>query len=114
MGLVGAGKHGSRYAQHIVADLPREIRLVALWRRDREAGEAAARQYGCRYEPDVARLLAERIRGAVEALEPEGIGQVTISAGVARFENDYDFSATLRTADKRLYQAKASGRNTVV
>jgi predicted dehydrogenase len=70
MGLVGAGKHGSRYAHHIVADLSREIRLVALWRRDREAGEAAARQYGCRYEPDVARLLAASDIDAVAIVVP--------------------------------------------
>jgi PleD family two-component response regulator len=37
-----------------------------------------------------------------------------VSAGAAEFENDYDFAATLRTADRRLYQAKAAGRNCVV
>jgi diguanylate cyclase (GGDEF)-like protein len=63
---------------------------------------------------DLARVLAERVRIAVEALDTHGIGPVTISAGVARFENDYDFAATLKTADRRLYQAKASGRNCVV
>jgi diguanylate cyclase (GGDEF)-like protein len=63
---------------------------------------------------DVARVLAERVRIAIEALDTHGIGPVTISAGVARFENDYDFAATLKTADRRLYQAKASGRNCVV
>jgi diguanylate cyclase (GGDEF)-like protein len=63
---------------------------------------------------DRARMLAERVRVAVEALDTRGIGQVTISAGVAGFENDYDFAATLKTADRRLYQAKASGRNCVV
>jgi diguanylate cyclase (GGDEF)-like protein len=63
---------------------------------------------------DVARMLAERVRIAVEALDTHGIGPVTLSAGVAGFENDYDFTATLKTADRRLYQAKAGGRNCVV
>ena len=63
---------------------------------------------------DVARVLAERVRLAVEALDTHGIGPITLSAGVARFESDYDFSTTLKTADRRLYQAKASGRNCVV
>jgi diguanylate cyclase (GGDEF)-like protein len=63
---------------------------------------------------DVARLLAERVRAAIEAMDTHGIGPVTISAGVAKFENDYDFGATLKTADRRLYQAKAGGRNRVV
>lgn len=58
--------------------------------------------------------LAERIRVAVEAMETHSVGRVTISAGVAKFEADYDFAATLKTADQRLYQAKAAGRNRVV
>ncbi len=60
-----------------------------------------------------ARVLAERVRVAVESLDVEGIGRVTISAGAATFETDYDFAMTLRTADQRLYQAKAAGRNRV-
>jgi diguanylate cyclase (GGDEF)-like protein len=63
---------------------------------------------------DVARALAERVRAAVEMLDTHGIGAVTISAGTARFEADYDFASTLRTADQRLYQAKAAGRNKVI
>jgi diguanylate cyclase (GGDEF)-like protein len=63
---------------------------------------------------DVARMLAERVRIAVEALDTHGLGPVTMSAGVAGFEDDYDFAATLKTADRRLYQAKASGRNCIV
>lgn len=63
---------------------------------------------------DVARTLAERVRIAVEALDTHGLGPVTLSAGVAGFENDYDFTSTLKAADRRLYQAKASGRNCVV
>ena len=60
-----------------------------------------------------AKMLAERVRLAVEALDTNGIGPVTISAGAATFETDYDFAMTLRAADQRLYQAKAAGRNRV-
>ena len=63
---------------------------------------------------ELARILADRLRAAVDALDTHGIGPVTISAGAAEFENDYEFASTLRTADRRLYQAKASGRNCVV
>ncbi len=63
---------------------------------------------------ELARILADRLRAAVEALDTHGIGPVTVSAGAAEFENDYEFASTLRTADRRLYQAKASGRNRVV
>ena len=60
-----------------------------------------------------AQMLSERVRVAVEAFETNGIGPVTISAGAATFETDYDFAMTLRAADQRLYQAKAAGRNRV-
>ena len=63
---------------------------------------------------DAARVLAERIRNAVEALDTHGIGPVTISAGASSFEKDYDFMSTLKAADRRLYQAKAAGRNCAV
>lgn len=45
------------------------------------------------------------MRIAVEALDTHGIGTITLSAGVAPFENDYDLAATLKTVDRRLYQA---------
>jgi diguanylate cyclase (GGDEF)-like protein len=63
---------------------------------------------------EAARMLAERVRATVETLDTHGIGTITISAGVARFESDYDLGAALKTADQRLYQAKSGGRNMVV
>jgi diguanylate cyclase (GGDEF)-like protein len=63
---------------------------------------------------DLARILAERVRLAIETMDTHGVGRVTVSAGVAHFDADYDFAATLRAADERLYHAKASGRNRVV
>jgi diguanylate cyclase (GGDEF)-like protein len=63
---------------------------------------------------EAARLLAERIRVGVQKLPTSGPGSVTISAGAAEFDADYDFEATLRTADRRMYEAKAAGRNCVV
>jgi diguanylate cyclase (GGDEF)-like protein len=63
---------------------------------------------------EAARMLAERIRLGVQKLPTSVPGSVTISAGAAEFDSDYDFEATLRTADRRMYEAKAAGRNCVV
>jgi diguanylate cyclase (GGDEF)-like protein len=57
--------------------------------------------------------LAERIRQAVENLPLAGIGGITASVGVAALGNDYSFDAMFAAADRRLYSAKAAGRNTV-
>ena len=65
-------------------------------------------------ELEQARKLAERIRSAVEGLPLAGIGGVTVSGGVAALGSDYSFESMFEFADRRLYSAKAGGRNTVV
>jgi diguanylate cyclase (GGDEF)-like protein len=62
---------------------------------------------------DQARRLAERIRAAVERLDTLGLGTVTISAGISALDGHYDFETMLMSADRRLYQAKTSGRNAI-
>jgi diguanylate cyclase (GGDEF)-like protein len=64
-------------------------------------------------EHEQALKLAERIRHAVENMPLAGIGGITASVGVAVLGNDYSFDAMFAAADRRLYSAKASGRNTV-
>jgi predicted dehydrogenase len=70
VGLIGVGKHGSRYAKHIHEDFP-EIGLIGLWRRNAEEGERQARQYGCRYFQTHSDLLSDKsIDAVVVALPP--------------------------------------------
>jgi diguanylate cyclase (GGDEF)-like protein len=58
-----------------------------------------------------ARTIAERARALVES---EGVGMLTISAGVATFPADAeDASSLVRHADRALYLAKAGGKNGV-
>jgi diguanylate cyclase (GGDEF)-like protein len=61
--------------------------------------------------------LAEKVRGAVEALDarvvgPEGRVQVTVSIGIAAYAGSAD--AMFEAADRALYEAKAAGKNRVV
>lgn len=57
LGIVGAGKHGSRYAAHAARDID-GLELVAVCRRDQSKGSALAEELGCDYEADVEKLLA--------------------------------------------------------
>ena len=50
---------------------------------------------------ETARQVAEKIRFGVQKLPTPAPGTVTISAGAAEFDADYDFEATLRAADRR-------------
>jgi len=64
-----------------------------------------------------ANYLANRIRVAVEErnFEHDGLNvKITISAGVALLEKDYEGRDLIDAADRALYQAKNAGRNLVV
>lgn len=70
IGLIGAGKHGTRYARHILNDLAGEVRLVAISRRDEEQGRRQAAEFACRYHADFADLVASADVDAVIVVVP--------------------------------------------
>lgn len=61
-----------------------------------------------------AESLAERIRLAVEVWEFRHVGKVTVSIGVAEYQQNTTESQAFSIADKALYEAKKAGRNRVV
>ena len=69
---------------------------------------------------DEAYLVAERLRGAVEkdyvAIQSKDADKInlTISIGLAQYEQDSERDKMFNDADKALYQAKKDGRNKVV
>ncbi|MEJ0068861.1 MAG: GGDEF domain-containing protein [Pseudomonadota bacterium] len=66
---------------------------------------------------DGAHVVAERIRGMVEAfaLETEqGTVRFTVSIGVSSYKNGKPFEQIVSRADQALYKAKQSGRNCVI
>ena len=65
--------------------------------------------------PEGLRILAERVRRAVEELEiPCFRGRITLSAGYAvQHEDDTSGWDAVNRADKALYRAKNAGRNRV-
>ncbi len=72
VGIIGVGKHGSRYAKHIREDLP-EIDLIGLWRRNTHEGKRQARQYGCRYFHTYSDLLSDTSIDAVVVVLPPAL-----------------------------------------
>ena len=69
-------------------------------------------------ELDVARMVTERVRRTVSdrPFQPKGVEplRVTISIGIAMFEDGDDTFAILKRADDALYEAKRTGRNRAV
>jgi predicted dehydrogenase len=72
VGLIGAGKHGQRYLNHILADVP-ELRVVALCRHDVERGTAQARELGCRFHAEWRDLVADPAVAGVIAVVPPSL-----------------------------------------
>lgn len=64
----------------------------------------------------LARQVAERIRQTIQSVcrSPDPNRPITVSVGLAHYENENDWPELVARADKALYQAKAAGRNRVV
>ncbi len=69
LGLIGAGKHGTRYLTHAQRDVP-GLTLAALCRQDAQAGAAQAAQVGARFFASLEELIAAREVDAVAAVVP--------------------------------------------
>lgn len=57
IGIIGVGRHGSRYARHAATDVD-GVELAAVCRRDGAEGNALAGELGCDYESDARALIA--------------------------------------------------------
>lgn len=79
-GLIGLGRHGSRYARHLLEDLP-EAELVAICRQDQVAGQAFARAKGIAFYADYRVLLQEERLDAVAVVVPPHLhGEICTTA----------------------------------
>lgn len=104
---------------HAAGDLVLEA-LARILRQSTRDVDLVARMGGeefvvvCRHTSlENCRLVAEKIRVAIEAHGFSGIGPVTASFGVAAFEEDDSIASLLGRADAAAYRAKARGRNRV-
>ena len=81
VGIVGSGVHGSRYARHILADMP-GLRLAAVSRRS-AVGLRQAREWGCVYHADWQDLVADRAVQAVVASTTPDLNPAIVTACAA-------------------------------
>lgn len=82
VGVIGAGKHGQRYLQHIRDDLP-ALRVTALSRRDARAGAQQAAELGTTFHADWRSLVDDPAVRAVIAVVPPSL-HLAIAQAVAR------------------------------
>lgn len=71
IGVIGTGKHGSRYVRHIINDVE-GLELTAICRRSAE-GELQAREWGCALFSDWQDLIAHPGVDAVVAAVPPAL-----------------------------------------
>ncbi len=107
-------RHGHQSGDRVLAEVAR--RLVSIARR----GEAVLRLGGeefawilPRTDGEGALAAAGRARDAVGGLPIEGVGRVTVSAGVCTLGDAGGADEMVRRADLMLYRAKADGRDRV-
>src|SRR5581483_2859605 len=81
VGVIGTGKHGRRYLDHLRADVP-ELRRAAIARRDPTGGAAKTRERGCALHADWRALVDDTAMEAVVAVVPPAL-HPAIAAAVA-------------------------------
>jgi diguanylate cyclase (GGDEF)-like protein len=107
--------YGHQTGDEVLAAVARRLAGVA------RAGELVARTGGEEFAwlmPETpeegAHVAAERARRAIESRPFEGVGRLTLSAGVSSNEHGSTAEELFSAADKALYLAKERGRNTTV
>jgi diguanylate cyclase (GGDEF)-like protein/PAS domain S-box-containing protein len=104
--------HGHAVGDRVLAEAAR--RLAAQTRRGELMARVGGEEFGW-ILPETgsanALVAAERARRAIEEEQFDGVGTVTVSAGVSSLEDSGDVEALMRMADRALYRAKASGGN---
>lgn len=71
VGIIGTGKHGSRYAHHLVTDLPDRLRLTAISRRSPEAKDQADRWRTTLHRDWRDLVASKQVEAVISAVTPD-------------------------------------------
>ena len=74
LGVIGMGRHGSRYVKHLLEGVP-GCHLAAVSRRDEAAGRAFAERHGVPFLADWRELVTRPEVEAVVAVTPPGLNR---------------------------------------
>jgi predicted dehydrogenase len=116
IGLIGMGRHGSRYARHLLEDLP-EVELVAVCRRDVPSGEEFARAKGIAFYANYRDLLSDdRLNAVAVVVPPDLTGPICTAAARQGlpFVVEKPLAHTLADAEKIVQEAKDNGTKGLV
>ncbi|MDA1192048.1 MAG: Gfo/Idh/MocA family oxidoreductase [Candidatus Poribacteria bacterium] len=84
IGIVGLGRHGARYANHLLKGDSPNARLVAVHRRNEDEGRAYADEHGLRFHPTLFDMLGDDEVEAVVVTTPAKYhAPITIAAADA-------------------------------
>jgi predicted dehydrogenase len=111
VGLIGLGKHGMRYLEHIREDLP-GLRVVAVCRQDAAAGRDLAEALGAAWHPEIEALVADPSVEAVISVVPPTCN-LRIVAAVASARKplliEKPFASDLAAAERQLALLAGTG-----
>jgi len=80
IGIIGTGKHGSRYANHISEDLKQFAKLIAICRRSSATGQEQARHWQTKYFADWRHLVTDPEVDAVISVTTPNLNPAIASA----------------------------------
>jgi predicted dehydrogenase len=82
VGLLGLGKHGTRYLEHIRRDVP-GLEVVAVSRREVDRGREQARALGVRFHDSVEGLVGDPEVRAIVSVVPPTLNAAVVAACIA-------------------------------
>ena len=82
IGLIGLGRHGVRYARHLLDGID-GLALAAVCRRDRTQGERFAREHGVRFHADYDALVADPGVDVIAVVTPHDLHAAPSLAAIA-------------------------------
>ncbi len=114
IGLIGLGHHGSRYAKHLVQDLP-DARLVAVCRKRAGAGSGLAVAPTTPCYADYHELIADPLVEAVVVVTPPALNrEICVAVAEARKALLVEKPLATTAADARVIAQAAQGSGQIM